>query len=334
MFRSQRFSLISGAGYLEGDNTTKITASGIMGPINVPLVDVNEDFDNNQKNIYAYSLIDFPANVSWTIGASADFFDDERNDRDQFNPKFGLIWNPIPSTTLRAAAFRTLKRLLVANQTIEPTQVAGFNQFFDDVNSTDSWRYGIAADQKFSSTIYGGLELSKRDLDVPILGTNLNVIRNEDRDEKLLRAYLYWTPFSYVALRAEYQYEKLERDFVPGAVDVELLTPSETKTHRFPLALNAFHPNGLFLTLKTTYFDQHVDFPNLAGDTDTSSDKFWITDLSIGYRLPKRWGIASLTVKNLFDENFSFQDTDLAGEPRIPLLQPERSIFASVTLSF
>jgi tetratricopeptide (TPR) repeat protein len=334
MFHGQRFRLIAGGGYLEGDDTTKISASGIIGPIIVPLVDVNEDFDIDQKNIYAYSLIDFPANVTWTIGASADFFDDERNDRDQFNPKFGIKWNPIPSTTLRAAAFRTLKRLLVSNQTIEPTQVAGFNQFFDDVNSTESWRYGIAADQKFSATIYGGLELSKRDLDVPILGPNLDVIRKEDRDEKLLRAYLYWTPFSYVALSAEYQYENIDRDFVPGAVDVTLLTPAETKTHRVPLAFNAYHPNGLFLTLQATYFDHQVDFPNLAGDTDTSSDEFWIADFSVGYRLPKRYGIASLTVKNLFDENFNFQDTDLAGEPRLPSIQPDRSIVGSVTLSF
>ncbi|OEU71596.1 MAG: hypothetical protein BA863_15860 [Desulfovibrio sp. S3730MH75] len=334
MFRRERFSLIAGGGYLEGDSTTRINSSGIIGPITVPLVNVNKDFHIDQTNIYTYSMIDFPANVTWTIGASVDFFDDERNDRDQFNPKFGLIWSPNSSTTVRAAAFRVLKRLLVANQTIEPTQVAGFNQFFDDVNSTDSTRYGIAVDQKFSSTIYGGIELSKRDLDVPILGPDLSVIRKEDRDEKQHRAYLYWTPTSHVALSAEYQFEKIEREFIPGRVDVSLLTPSETKTHRFPLAFNAYHPNGLFLTLKATYFDHQVEFPNLAGDTDTSSDKFWVADLSIGYRLPKRWGIASLTVKNLFDEDFNFQGTDLAGEPRIPLLQPGRSVFASVTLSF
>ena len=178
------------------------------------------------------------------------------------------------------------------------------------------------------------MEFSERDLDVPISGPTLDIIRTEDRDERLLRSYLYWAPSAYVALSAEYQYENSERDFIPGDVDLTLLTPAETKTHRVPLGLNAFHPNGLFLTLKATYYDHEVDFPNLAGGVDTSSDNFWIADVSVGYRLPKRYGIASLTVKNLFDEDFNFQDTDLAGEPRLPMIQPDRSIAARLTLSF
>ena len=84
----------------------------------------------------------------------------------QFNPKFGLVWNPFPSTTVRAAVFRVLKRTLITDQTLEPTQVAGFNQFFDDINATKSWRYGVAIDQKFSLNVYGGVEFSKRDLTV------------------------------------------------------------------------------------------------------------------------------------------------------------------------
>ena len=335
IYQGNRLSLIAGGGYLTGDNETKNISTGFLFPFPpLPLSNVDRDDDIDQKNIYAYSQIDFPTNVTWTLGASGDFFDDDRNDRNQFNPKFGITWNPTPSTTLRGAAFRTLKRLLVSNQTIEPTQVAGINQFFDDVNATEAWRYGVAADQKFSETIYGGVELSKRDLDVPILGPTLDVIRKEDRDERLLRSYLYWTPCSYLALSAEYQYENIERDYIPGSVDLTLLTPAETRTHRVPLGINAFHPSGLFLTLQATYFDHEVDFPNLAGDTDTSSDKFWIADVSIGYRLPKRYGIASLTVKNLFDENFNFQDTDLAGEPRLPSIQPDRLIVGRLTLSF
>src|SRR6185503_960947 len=87
--------------------------------------------------------------------------------REQFNPKFVLTWEPIPGTTLRAAAFRTLKRTLITNQTLEPTQVAGFNQFFDDLNLTEAWRYGGAIDQKLTKNIFGGVEFSKRDLKVP-----------------------------------------------------------------------------------------------------------------------------------------------------------------------
>ena len=37
---------------------------------------------------------------------------------------------------LRFAWFETVKPALIANQTLEPTQVAGFNQLFDDTNGT------------------------------------------------------------------------------------------------------------------------------------------------------------------------------------------------------
>ena len=68
-------------------------------------------------------------------------------------------------------SFRVLKRTLLNDQTLEPTQVAGFNQFFDDFNLTEAWRYGGAIDQKFTSSLFGGVEFSKRDLTFPETGS-------------------------------------------------------------------------------------------------------------------------------------------------------------------
>ena len=42
--------------------------------------------------------------------------------------------------------------------------MAGFNQFFDDSDLTEAWCYGGAIDQKFTSSLFGGVEFSKRDL--------------------------------------------------------------------------------------------------------------------------------------------------------------------------
>ena len=52
------------------------------------------------------------------------------------NPKFGVQWNITDDLVLRGAVFRTVKPALVNNQTLEPTQVAGFNQLFDDPNGS------------------------------------------------------------------------------------------------------------------------------------------------------------------------------------------------------
>ena len=108
-------------------------------------------------NAYTYANINLLKNVTITAGASFDYLERAilppfQEERSQFNPKFGITWNPFPSTTVRAAAFRVLKRTLITDQTLEPTQVAGFNQFFDDPNVTEAWRYGAG----HRSEIYKG----------------------------------------------------------------------------------------------------------------------------------------------------------------------------------
>jgi hypothetical protein len=208
--------------------------------------------------------------------------------------------------------------------------VAGFNQFFDDGEGAESWRYGIAVDQKFSATLYGGVEFSKREIEVPFLFFPLPPaspsVQRADWEEQLVRAYLYWTPMSWLALSAEYQYEDLERD--PVFVGPELFT--EIETHRLPLGINFFHPCGFSAGLKATYIDQEGKFGDPFSGFLLGDDQFWIVDAAISYRLPKRWGIITLGAKNLFDEAFNFQDTD----PSNPWIVPEQLVFARCTLSF
>ena len=50
--------------------------------------------------------INFLKNLTLTAGGSGDFYDGGEDSNDQFNPKIGVTWSPIPDTTLRAAAFR------------------------------------------------------------------------------------------------------------------------------------------------------------------------------------------------------------------------------------
>jgi outer membrane receptor protein involved in Fe transport len=283
--------------------------------------------DINHGNVYIYSYINALRNVTLTAGASGDFFktlDNAAKSRNQFNPKFGITWNPVPDTTLRPAGFRTLKRTLISNATLEPTQVAGFNQFFDDASGTVSWRYGGAIDQKFTKNIFGGLEFSKRDLTVPYVDPTFTT-QEVDWKEYLARTYLFWTPHPWVALRAEYQFERFMRDkeFV---FDVR-----KVNTHRVPLGISFFHPSGFSAGLSTTYLNQHGKFePGAPGVFVTGKDDFWLVDAAISYRLPKRYGQITVGANNLFDKSFKFRDTD----PVSPSIQPRRFIFARLTLAF
>ena len=328
-FRADGYTLISGIGYTGASRDIAISQEYAFEfpPFFVDST-LAEDTDLRQSNIYLYSLFDLPHDITLTVGASGDSFDDGSIDEKQFNPKLGVEWNATPATTVRAAAFRTLQRLTtISPQTIEPTQVAGFNQLYDGLDGEQAWRYGLALDHTFSSSLYSGAELSYRDLDVPNTSITTGKRVNADWNEQLARAYLYWAPHPQLALNAEYQYERFDRSGeFPGVEQI-----SDLKTHRLPLGVSWFSPMGLIGKLKATYVNQTGEFGlGLAGNqTEKDDDRFWVVDASLGYRLPKRYGIVSLGVLNLLDEDFKFQDTD----PALPQIAPERTVLLRFTLA-
>jgi tetratricopeptide (TPR) repeat protein len=339
LFRSQYVNLVSGLGYFNIDaefNTTLDFRSIViprpppLPPLIIPAqrTTTNEIDDIRHTNVYLYSYIKPLENLTFTLGVSGDFLERDRRgsrDEDQANPKIGITWNPFPGTTVRGAAFRTLKRTLITNQTLEPTQVAGFNQFFDDFNGTKAWRYGGAIDQKFTKTIFGGVEFSKRDLEVPFLdATNpVNPItRTEDQDEKLARTYLFWTPHPWWALRTEYAFERIQSQ---GLTD----QPRKVDTHRVPLGINFYHPSGFSASLTTTYWNQDGTFVLSNRSIQSGRDDFWTVDAAINYRLPKRYGFLTVGGTNLTDQKFNFFDRDF----RNPAIRPDRMVFGSITLA-
>lgn len=331
LFRSKELSIIAGGGHVSTDGKEVNTIQSVLPfpPFSVTTTTVDET-DIRHTNVYLYSQIAYLKDLTLTLGVSADFFTGVLVDRDHVNPKFGVIWTPWPGTIIRGAVLRVLKRSLISDQTLEPTQVAGFNQFFDDADGTDAWRYGAAVDQKLSRDLSGGVELSKRELEVPFLdmpAPGLEDVRTVDWNEYLARAYLYWTPHPWLAASVEYQFERFERDreFVGGIREVD--------THRIPLGLNFFHPSGFSARLRGTYVDQDGDFqPVISPPTffRSGSDQFWVVDAGIRYRLPNRRGFITIEAKNLLDEGFRFQDTD----PENPIIQPDRIVFGRITLVF
>src|SRR5262249_51147244 len=181
--------------------------------------------------------------LSFTLGLSVDSLDGESPDvgqTTQVNPKFGATWEPFKGTTIRAAAFRAVKRTLITDQTLEPTQVAGFNQFFDDINGTRAWRYGGAIDQRFTKDLFAGVEISKRELEFKVIDLISNpagtTTTEFNASEFVKRAYVFWTPHPWVALRAEYSVEDFTQDIFGDKF--------ELTTHRLPLGVNFFHPSG------------------------------------------------------------------------------------------
>ena len=177
------------------------------------------------------------------------------------------------------------------------------------------------------------MELSRRDLAVPIMGGS--TVTYEDQDEDLYHGYLYWTPGSNWALSMEVLFERLEREEAAAALEDQ---PDELNTFTAPFAVRYFRSDGplagLFAELGATYVHQSVDLPPSSTFGRDKSD-FTVVDALIGYRLPRRYGFVSLEVRNLFDEDFLFQDMNIQTvEPSAPRFLPARSILAKLTLKF
>jgi TonB dependent receptor len=282
-------------------------------------------FDIDGDSVYGYTNVRFPANLVWTFGLSYESYreTEPRFDLHKVNPKLGLQWDITNWLRLRTAFFRTLKRLLAVDQTIEPTQVAGFNQFFDDINGSQVNHYGAGIDAILTDNLYGGFEFTKRDITQPTQVTKVGtkVVEFDKQDEDLYRVYLYWTPHRYWTLSAEYCFER------------DALEAFELETHSVPVTLRYFSPQGFFGQLGSTFVWQEQE-KKLLGKF---SDEFAVVDAAIGYRLPKRRGIVSLEIRNLFDEEFRFQDLSFKTSDQFNVIHPflpDRTLLVRITLNF
>ncbi|HBH30138.1 MAG TPA: TonB-dependent receptor [Desulfofustis sp.] len=315
------WSFQGGAGYLNLDQTTSYTYSGLFTD------SFTRDTSTEHATLYGYATIDLHKSLSATVGLSGDRLDAPAQDRNNLNPKFGLVWEPTEGTVVRGAVFRTVFKNLLYGQTIEPTAVAGFNQLFDDFPASTAWTYGVGLDQRISGDVFGGISFFRRDLDVPftdlLQGTPRNV--EDEWQEDVGSAYLYWTPGNRWSLGVEYYYENFSHDQYSGPQGIE-----RVRTHRLSPRINYFHPTGISTGISAHYIDQDGDFINPSDQVYAGSDQFWVVDCSVSYRLPKRYGIISLEARNLFDESFRYQGT----YPKHPGIVPEQQIIARLSVSF
>jgi hypothetical protein len=332
LFRENYFNLAAGVGTygIDVDQQTQqhIIASGVdrCGGIRSPFP-CSVDFSRERSNAYLYTNFNFPRAVTTTLGFSYDSYKvGLGRGFEQLNPKLGLQWDITDNIRLRLAWFEMVKPALTVNQTLEPTQVAGFNQMFDDLNGTKARRKGIGLDTKITRSLYAGLELSERDLEV--FGLADLMLRRVDRQhERLYRVYFYWLPNNNWAFRGEYQFEKFTREL--KNIDDPILIETTTA----PVSLNYFNPYGLFSRLTGTYVRQNLERWNTTRNEGTSD--FFLLDAALGYRFPNRRGILSFEGRNLLDQDFSFRSVNFQTNEAIsPRFIPGRSFFVRLTLNF
>jgi outer membrane receptor for ferric coprogen and ferric-rhodotorulic acid len=170
----------------------------------------------------------------------------------------------------------------------------------------------------------------RRDIKAPFLFSSgsLETAASEEAKwrEDYAQAYLSLAPDDNWTLAIAYQYEMQDYTEQTAVNDV-----SRLKTKRVPLSLRYFSENGFSAGVRVSHVDQEIqqfDTINQIGEND--QEQFWIVDASLVYRLPKRYGFVSLEVKNLFNEEFRFQEPD----PDIATVYPDRFFLVKLSLNF
>jgi Tfp pilus assembly protein PilF len=279
------------------------------------------NFDAGYTSIYSYFNWLLTNNFELDFGASYEKY--ERLDQivDRVNPKLGLKINFSENTSFRLASFSIINKPDITHQSLEPTQVTGFNQFYADLQGSKINQHNLAFDTSLSKDATFGISTSYRDIEAPIISAGS--INFDELKEIRTQLYVNWIASRYFAISFTPLYESFE-----NVNSMLLSTPKKLKTISYPLIISTFISNKTKLSLIPTY----VNHDYVDASLNENHDSFVVTDLSIAYKLPNRRGNISLGVHNLFDENFNFYNLDYRGENNEPRFLPSRSFITKLNI--
>ncbi len=312
IYHPNKFKIIIGAGSVKINRTdlttTKATALPPLSPTVVYYSQTSLNLDTEHNNAYTY--LSYQPSQYFIINAGFAYDDFRRIDfhTSKLSPKLGVIYELSQNTLLRAASFRSFKRPLFTSQTLEPTQISGFNQFYDDIDATEITINGAALEHTFTDKIHAGITASSRSLSVPTIDTTNNSVTYDKQHEFNRHTYLYWILSNTNIIAADYFYEKFTS---------KNPLPDTLITHRFPISITSAISKNVSSKIVASYINQDLDKSN-----NIQNARFWLTDLSASFRLPKRAGFVTLGGKNIFNKKFNYYNLEFTGEPRNPLFQP------------
>ncbi|MFT5533607.1 MAG: tetratricopeptide (TPR) repeat protein [Burkholderiaceae bacterium] len=312
--RLPRVNLVAGAGTYRFD-------------VHEKLFGAPNQFTRSRWNAYGYGRVRLSEDVIATVGASLDDYAEADFRQQKWNPKLGLQWQINPRLMLRAASFQTVKPALYVQQTIEPTEVSGFNQFFDEGNGSRARRDAMALDLKAAPGLKLQLEASRRRLALPVLADNM-LTDTETQREKALRLSLGWQIAPRWTVAGEALAERFDRQ------SALLFGPSLIRTNTASVDVRYFQPNGVFARISATAVRQRVDATN--GElVESNTDCFALLNAAFGIRLPARMGTITLEGRNLLDRKFRYQDANFrTPAQQSPPFIPARSVFIELTAAF
>jgi hypothetical protein len=324
--------LTMGAGFLEGSRRDFIDFS-LPG---VFTLQGQTNTGDRHASAYAYATSrPVMGQLRLTAGFSYDDADYGSLQRagTKLNPKFGAVWEIAPDTVVRVAYMRLLQKPFFAGLTLEPVQVAGFSQFYEDVYGSYVRRWAGAIDHAVNNRLFVGAGGSRRWIDSPYSGIDpftLQQTRAEygPWDERETNVYGRWIVTPQVVLSGQVYREYFSRKESYGTAQFQVL-----RQWRVPVSVQYQSPSGFGAYARATYLDQSGTF---CRPTDTTvctlegSERSTLLDVGAGYRFPGRSMALWLDVMNAFDEEITYQSLDMS---RFAAIRG-RAAFARLSIMF
>jgi hypothetical protein len=324
----RRGAFTAGLSWLEGDESENAFFGAIANPA-VPAQRIGF------AGAYAYTTVPVDNQLDLHLGLAYEDHDDSRTEREQVSPKLGAEFRVSEQTRLRFAHFRAGKRRVIAGQTIEPVTFVGFPLFYSgpaDINGVDTHFTGLALAHRASARLSFGTEANTRRLHLG--ARQIGGVEDIHMVENLASGYAYYLANDQLALSAALESEHLRGQAgtlpLAGAVSSNPYGLLRSSTLRVPLQLRWFLGSG-FGALRLTHIRQHGDFLDVGlPGYRRGADSFWLTDFSLGRRLPRRSGSIAVDFRNAFATNFRHQEIN----PQQPMLARERTVFLRLQLEY
>ena len=306
----------------------------ISAPFEIPPTEEPGAGSIRYDSFYGYATAEPKEGFQIVTGVSYAHYEnpiDLKNSVSQWNLKLGVDFQVTDGLSIRSAAFRNIKRPLGIDQTLEPTQIAGFHQFYDDSEGSQSENYALGLDYEVMQNISIGLDSVYRELaypttsgDAPSEGVRL--IR-----DRLYSTYGYWGIENWSA-SVQYFAERY------GYLDGNLPNNQAVKmlTERVPLKVSYNHKKGISLSSTMSYVAQTSYFKLVSNvDTFSQEDDFWVLDLEAKIYFWRKQGAIIIEIKNAGEKSFIFKDTKfLDGTPEPLVYASARTVLARLSLRY
>lgn len=245
------------------------------------------------QGAFGYLTSEVLDGVEATLGISFGDYEQSGFSRSGMYPKVALRTELSENFEFRAAYAEMIQRPLVLGQTVEPTTIAGFNQFFDDFGGAAAKLAAVGIDGRPRPDLWIGVSAMRRWIGSPVETGTISI---QETRETTIAGYVNATLSDRWAVALDVQHERFE---LGDGLLSDL--PDQVNTTAVPVSFRWFDGSGLYASLDAAYVHQSVTDPK-------RKDDGVLVGGSIGLRLANGRGVIALEGRNLLDEQLEVRD--------------------------